>query len=379
MDRIKNSRSFQNTKMTYRALVKEVLDDYKDKIGEEDQCDIICTGADQEIGSLYVQYKETDWEFLKRVLSMAGLSITPDSRQKGIKLYVGVPELTEMELSYHVLGMDKDMESYYLLKANRRDVNTIDFTRYQVVSEQLLGIFEPVKMQGNDLVVYSGKYVFRGQEMIGIYGLQSSQGLKQIASYPMHLIGVALTGKVVKVSGTKIQAMLEIDKNHIERSVFWFPFSTLSASQDGSGWYCMPEEGDDVRIYFPSKQEKEAVALSAVSNYNAPQASGEDRMSDPNSRYLKTKTGQELALAPGYVKLSCGKKASSVTIDTDGKITIQGQTMVKAEAQESLTLHAEEALSIHVTEQFIAQSLNGGQIIFDSGNVLIRGTQVNFD
>lgn len=379
MDRTKYSRSYQNTKMTYRELAREVLDYYEDKDSEEEQCDMICTGADQKIENPHIQYKETDWEFLKRVLSMTGLAVTPDSRQDKLKLYVGVPELAETELSYQVVGIDKDMKSYYLLKANGRDVRAADFTRYQIVSEQLLGMFETVSIQGEKLAVYSSRYVFRNQEMLGIYGLQSPYGLKRAASYPMHLIGVALTGKVVHVSGTKIQASLEIDNNHVERAVFWFPFSTLSASPDGSGWYCMPEEGDDVRIYFPSKQEKEAVALSAVSNYDASQAGGEDRMSDPNSRYLRTKAGQELALAPDHIKLSCGEQASSVTIDTDGKVTIQAQTMVKAEAETSVTIHAEENINIHVAEQFVAQSLDGGQVIFDSGNIYIRGTEVNFD
>jgi Uncharacterized protein conserved in bacteria len=379
MDRTKYSRSYQNTKMTYRAMAEEVLDYYKDKEDKEEQGNLICTGAEQEIKNLYIQYKETDWEFLKRVLSIAGLAITPDSRQDKLKLYVGVPELAEAELSYQVVGIDKDMGSYYFLKANGRDVRTADFTRYQIVSEQLLGMFETVTVQGKKLAVYSSRYVFKNQELLCVYGLQSPKGLKQAAVYPMHLIGMALTGKVVQVSGTKIQAALEIDGSHVERAIFWFPFSTLSASPDGSGWYCMPEEGDDVRIYFPSKQENEAVALSAVSNYDVSQAGGEDRMSDPNSRYLRTKSGQELALAPNHIKLSCGKQASSVAIDTDGKVTIQAQTMVRAEAETSVTIHAEENLNIHVAEQFVAQSLNGGQVIFDSGNIYIRGTQVNFD
>lgn len=379
MDRTKYSRSYQNTKMTYRELAKEVLNYYEDKEDPKGQCDMVCAGAEQEIGNLYIQYGETDWEFLNRVLSMTGLAITPDSRQDKLKLYVGVPELEEVELSYHVLGIDKDMESFYLLKANGRDVRAADFTRYQIVSEQLLGMFETVSVQGKKLAVYSSRYVFKNQEMLGIYGLQGPQGLKRTASYPMHLIGVAMMGKVVHVSGTKIQAALEIDKSHVDRAVFWFPFSTLSVSQDGSGWYCMPEEGDDVRIYFPSKQEKEALALSAVSNYNAPETGEEDRMSDPNSRYLRTKAGQELALAPDYIKLSCDKQASSVAIDTDGKVTIQAQTKVMAEAQESVMLRAEEELNIHVAEQFIARSMDGGEINFSHGNIYIRGTQVNID
>lgn len=53
--------------------------------------------------------------------------------------------------------------------------------------------------------------------------------------------------------------------------------------------------------------------------------------------------------------------------------------MVKIEAETSVSLYAEENIDIHVSEQFIAQSLDGGQIIFDSGNIYIRGTEVNFD
>lgn len=194
----------------------------------------------------------------------------------------------------------------------------------------------------------------------------------------MHLIGVALNGNVVNVSGTKVQVAMAIDGNSRKRALYWFPYSTLSASSDGSGWYCMPEVGDDVRIYFPSKAESEAIALSAVSNYDAPQ-SGEDRMSDPDNRYLRTKSGQELALAPGYIKLSCGKAASAVTIQTDGKVKIQSQSMVKAMAQEEIAIHAEEQVTLHVSEQFIMHSLSGGQIVSSKGNVIMQGTEVIVD
>ena len=214
--------------------------------------------------------------------------------------------------------------------------------------------------------------------MQGTYKLRSAKGLTRPVIYPMHLIGVALNGNVVNVSGTKVQVAMAIDGNSRKRALYWFPYSTLSASSDGSGWYCMPEVGDDVRIYFPSKAESEAIALSAVSNYDAPQ-SGEDRMSDPDNRYLRTKSGQELALAPGYIKLSCGKAASAVTIQTDGKVKIQSQSMVKAMAQEEIAIHAEEQVTLHVSEQFIMHSLSGGQIVSSKGNVIMQGTEVIVD
>ena len=52
--------------------------------------------------------------------------------------------------------------------------------------------------------------------------------------YPMHLIGVALNGNVVNVSGTKVQVAMAIDGNSRKRALYWFPYSTLSASSDGA-------------------------------------------------------------------------------------------------------------------------------------------------
>ena len=140
-----------------------------------------------------------------------------------------------------------------------------------------------------------------------------------------------------------------------------------------------PEAGDDVRVYFPSKQEGEAIALSSVSNYSAPQGGGEDRMKDPNSRYLRTKAGQELVLSPEHIRLSCAGDTSAITIKNDGKVTIEAQAEVTVEAEETLTLHAEEELNIHVSEGYLIQSLDGGQIISMEGNVMLRGTEVNYD
>ncbi len=372
MDREKHSRSFQDTGMTFQNLVREILMGYE-------EADLNYAAEERELKSLIVQYEETDWEFLQRVLSQAGIMLTPDSRRPGLKLYAGVPSLLESIGSYHVLGIEKDMAGYYGLKANGREVHTADFTRYKVASEQHMGIFGTVQIQGVSFVAHACRYSFVNQELQGVYEVQSAKGLAKSAVYPMHLIGVALNGSVVKVSGTKVQVAMEIDGNdNKKRALYWFPYSTLSASSDGSGWYCMPEIGDDVRVYFPSKNESEAIALSAVSNYSA-QPHEEDRMSDPNSRYLRTKSGQELALAPDYMKLSCGNGLSEITIQTDGKVKIQAQSKVNATAQEEIALHAEESVMIHVSKGFIMNSLSGGRIMSSEGDVTLQGTEVNFD
>lgn len=372
MDLIQKSRSFQDVKMSCTAFLSSIMADYQDS-------SVFYAAQDMPIGKLIVQYEETDWQFLKRVFSMAGMTVTPYEYQAGIKIYVGIPALSQNKIPYQVRKIDKDMESYYYLKANGRPVNASDFTSYQISSQQLFRLFDTIDVNGLPFSVYSYTYDFSSQEMIGIYDLQMAQGLLVNTIYPMHLIGVALMGKVVNVSGTNVQVALEIDHESGNPAVFWFPYSTMSASPNGSGWYCMPEPGDDVRIYFPSKNEQEAVALSSVSNYPAPKGGGTDRMQDPNTRYLRTKAGQELALTPGQMVLSCGGGISSLTILNDGTITVSAQQKILVEATGTVTLHAEENLTVQAQGLVSLQSLEGGKVAIGGSEIQFSGTEVKLD
>lgn len=372
MDLTKKSRSFQDIQMNCTAFLNRVMADYPGST-------IVYAAEDMPIGKLIVQYEETDWQFLRRVFSMAGMTVTPHDYQQGIKLYVGLPLLAEYKIPYQIQAIDKDMESYYSLKANGRPVHVSAFTRYQVSSQQLLRLFDAVQIHGLPFTVSSYTYDFSNQEMAGFYSLQMAQGLLVNAMFPLHLIGVALTGKVVNVAGTNVQVALEIDKISGNPAAFWFPYSTMSASPNGSGWYCMPEIGDDVRVYFPSKNEQEAVALSAVSNYPAPAGGGSDRMQDPNVRYLRTKTGQELALTPEMMMLSCAGGLSFVTILSDGTVTVGAQTKLLVEATGSVTLKAEETLTLQSQDLLKVQSLSGGKLTLGGSQLEISGAEVKLD
>lgn len=372
LDLEKRDRSFQNIGMTYEALIRQVLSMYSNS-------SVSYATSNISIGSLLVQYEETDWTFLKRVLSKLGVTMTPESRQSGIRLYAGIPEFPIREVPYQIVSMEKDMDTFYYLKANGRKVYAADFTRYQIASSALMGIFEKVKIGEQVFTIDSFQYVFDGQEMIGIYSLQKAKGLLEVERYPMNLIGVALSGNVTKVSGDKVQVNLEIDKSYGTSGSYWFPYSTMSASSNGTGWYCMPEEGDEIRIYFPSKQEKEAIALSAVSGYETPTNGQEDRMQNPDSRYLRAKTGQELALAPEYARLSSGNGISAVTVLSNGTVSISGASRVVVSAQEKLSVHAEEKITIHAKESVALQSTSGGCVYLDKEKIYFQGTEVKFD
>lgn len=100
MDREKPSRSFQNAKMTFQELAQEILANYKD-------ADLIYAAAGKAVGSLIVQYEETDWEFLQRVLSREGIMITPGLPTARLKIICGSSGACGVSISLSYSGYGK--------------------------------------------------------------------------------------------------------------------------------------------------------------------------------------------------------------------------------------------------------------------------------
>ncbi|RAZ94354.1 hypothetical protein DK853_35600, partial [Klebsiella oxytoca] len=82
------------------------------------------------------------------------------------------------------------------------------------------------------------------------------------------MAGTGLLGRVTAVEGDQVQISLEKDENRENAGHKWFAFSTVYSSPDGTGWYCMPEVGDTVRLSFPSEQPMEGYVSSAVHEYS---------------------------------------------------------------------------------------------------------------
>lgn len=85
LDIKKKSHSFQNKNMSYDELIKEVLKDY----GKAEF--VQCSDGKKKIGKPIFQYKETDYEFLKRMVSMFGEQINCDINNVNNLFYFGRP------------------------------------------------------------------------------------------------------------------------------------------------------------------------------------------------------------------------------------------------------------------------------------------------
>lgn len=371
MDIQKHSRSFQDTSMKYSIILKKILLDY--------QTEGFIQTEDRETGELIIQYEETDWKFLKRILSQLEITISPAAESKGVAVYAGIPELKTHEIPYTLLQVGKDMHQYYYLKANQQSVNDVYFTQYTIESQEILSLFEQVSIEKQSFCIYAYTYYFKGNELTAVYYLQHKQGMKVKKQYPMHLIGAALEGSIVDAQKDKVLVHLDIDSKFQKSKSYWFPYSTMSASDDGSGWYCMPEKGDVVRIYFPSKYTAQAIALSAVSNYHA-KAGTEDKMQNPNTKFLSTRHNKSVTLAPDKIRVACNGNAAVLDITAEGKVSILASKELNIAAKEDIEISAVNELKIHAEKAVQIFCDKGGQaLLTEEGYAILKGTEVKIN
>lgn len=260
MDIKKKSRSFQDTSMTIGALFSHILKEYKGKY------QVLI--SDRAIGEIAVQYRETDWQFLKRVLSQWNIPLVSSEVREEICLYCGVAHIPNNMEIISVERIWKDIEALDYWKEAGKGLKNNAFIFYKLKLDNYMELYSEVEYQNENFSVAEIEYKNIGNVLYEFVTLQNASGILQKSIYPMELVGSALEGNILNVKGEKVQIHLKIDDGCQGNDCYWFPFSTPSASQDGSGWYCMPEKGDQVRVYFPSKRTGDVVAVSAVSTYN---------------------------------------------------------------------------------------------------------------
>lgn len=259
MDRKKRSRSFQNTSMTYGELTAQIIQAYPGAVSQ-------IHFQDRPLGEIAVQYEETDWQFLKRMLSALHVPVVCSEARESLCFYAGVAQIPARMEVLCIEEVEKRMGDLAYWQDMGEPVTDGDFIRYQVKLDNCIPLYSAVSFRNRDLTVASAEYRTIGSTVYESVQLKSRQGMVEKPVYPMHLVGTALDGTVREVKGENMKIHLRIDDAYPGDDCYWFPFSTPSASPDGSGWYHMPETGDQVRVYFPSKKTGDVIAVSAVSD-----------------------------------------------------------------------------------------------------------------
>ena len=287
----KKYRVFQDTSLMFSDIINEINKDYADKKLEIKYSDI----AKKQIGSLVVQFDETDWEFLVRLASQlkTGMFVI----EQGIILF-GIVEMGEIKKE------NKYFSDYSLV----RDYKNL---YYKVQSNKVINLGDTVfisKNTGENDKDYSGNKgnfsVLKTRIFLKNFILKSEFLATDIGSYHIFkkynekIKGCRIEANVERVFEDGEIAKMEVrfaeglkkivqkrsndesnDKAYDDYGIKRFPLSYQTFySQTNTGFFCTPEINDTVEVYFPNEDERFAKVSWAINN------KGNGRFSDYTKR-----------------------------------------------------------------------------------------------
>ena len=359
-------RVFQDANTTYNEILSY------NEISYQDAGHAMVIGEGSTIGDLVVQYHETDWEFARRMASHFNSVVVPAYRTRGIHYYFGFPDgKKNIELSKSTYTIRKDAEDY-LTKTKNKVLSLIetDALCLEIESRNVYEIGDSFPFQGQTYYIYEIESNLEGWELVHHYKLRSKAALQTIKQYNERMIGASLEANISGVAKDTVQVNILADGIQSNRK--WFLYSTVYSSPDGTGWYCMPEEGDSVRLYLPNEKEKDAYIISAVHL----ETTGEAR-STPDNKSLKSKYEKEILFTPSMLRLTNNKGMTVEILDDEG-IRISSDKAITIEAKEEIQIASLEQ-STEVVGQDSITLAQGETSLTLKDDIHLNGAQVHIE
>jgi phage baseplate assembly protein gpV len=331
--KLKN-RSFQNLMMSYGELFQLVLADYSRALFT----DRATRGT--KLQGVIIQYQETDWALLVRAASHCGAVLIPDSTADSPRFWIGVPDGLERQIANVHYSLGKNLAEYRISSQNFAASTTeIDFTGYRVDSNQMLDIGDRVRFQGANLVVVQASGAIQQGALKYEYLLTRKDGICQNKAVNKQLRGGSLHGKVIDRRQDQVRLHLEIDRVQNKDEAYWFKVATSYTAEGNSGWYCMPEPGDRVRLYLPNCQEESATVVGALRENGATNP----KIADPDVKYCGNTHGKELRMDAQELRFTAKESRTGrmfIRLDAADGVEIESDQPIKFQSDEDIAWDA---------------------------------------
>ncbi|EJL21825.1 DNA/RNA non-specific endonuclease [Brevibacillus sp. BC25] len=337
MDGQRKMRSFQHKQMTYASLLDEITKDYPGS----DYLDHASNGA--PLGTIAIQYQETDWQFLKRLASRFGSILVAEAVADTPKFWFGLPEGRTAQLTDASYTISKRLSPYMETTVNgyAAGMSENDFLTYEVESGQVLQLGDRVNYQGKELVVAGSATRIDHALLIHTYQLMPEAGIRQNPIRNDDICGAALEGKIIDIQKDTVKIHLDIDPKQPKAEASWFPYATVYSAEGNSGFHCMPQMGDSVKLYFSTPDEEGAMAVSSVRKGGGSTA----KTGNPGIKYWGTNFGKELMMGGKELVLTA-------------KESKEGNIFIK--------LHEEDGIEIHSMHPIVFSSEKDIEITSDT-------------
>lgn len=372
LDGMREICTYQDSSMKYEKILDGITGKYSDAVY------LLNCGEGEIIKKLIVKYNETDWEFIKRLASHFNQPIVPNYAAAGIRYSFGLgvygKEYLLDSVSYKT-GNNK--EEFFQKTDNGVDnVFAQDFMFYEVESRDYIELGEKVRFKGQLLYVYEFFSNIVGGELVNTYILRPDTGFRVAYANNTKIIGASLNATIIEVKQDTVKVCVNEDKKQDKKTAKWFPYSTVYSSPDGTGWYCMPEEGDKVRLYFPNEKEEDGYIISSINFGNTENNSNSSApRSNPNNKSISNKFNKQIEFTPTSITLT-NNNGMSIVIDDDKGICIVCDKKIDILSEGEFSLVSLNS-KVNVEASELIEFRQGNSKIIMKDGVTIEGAKLN--
>lgn len=352
MDLIKRRLTYQDLTETYRNIVDGIVSKYINGVVVANYT------ADNVIGSMKVQYEETDWEFIKRLASNIQQVVIPHAHKTSVVIDFGLNETVSETRILDVLE-----EKIFKEKQG---------ISYGVKTKECFDIGAKIEYKERVLFVYSVKSIYEKGELIHEYILKDKNQFVGEKYCNDKIIGASLSANVTAIERDEVKVCV-IGEDGVKQK--WFSYATVYSSPDGTGWYCMPEPGDRVRIYFPTNEEQDAYVINSTHlPVTESDSESEASRTNPDNKSIKNKDGKEILLTPEKILIT-NNKGMSIEINDEQGISIISDKKIIMESNEGIDMISKsKGVNIIASEEINLQQ--SGSCINLKDDVTISGGKV---
>ncbi|WP_192512468.1 phage baseplate assembly protein V [Paenibacillus sp. 23TSA30-6] len=349
------TRSYQDTLMPYGNLIKQIIQKYN-------QADVIDNVTDGTIlHEFTLQYRETDWAFLKRMASRFGTVLIPEISLNGPKLWLGMPEGQYVEMKHPVYRTRRSF-----------DPKRIAEFSYMMESETLARPGDLTNWNGEPWMVAEVTSELRKGLLLHEYKLVHEQGIQQTEMLCPHLTGASLEGRVLEAKSGRIRVHLTVDEKQDRDKAWWFPYASSYTAEGHSGWYVMPERGDKVSVRFPTEHEADGYGAGSIRQGR----SSSPKLADPATKYWGTPHGKDIKLSASELKVTAKSEQVHISMSGSG-IQVVSEHELSLSAGKTLSLHADGELNIQAAEAIYFKA--GSSSLVLDGETDIRSAKVQLE
>lgn len=368
MDLTPHFRTFQNKAVTYGEIFQMLTETY------ENPGLIKNRPLTDPVGGLVIQYQETDWEFLKRLAGRHHSFLVPSTTIYGVKYFYDLPKGVSLEIPEGIRYTLRKDVGCYLKKRGRglTGLREAACMEYIIKCRDNYSLGDQVTVNGQQLFIYQIESAYQDGEVLHTCYLKVREGMDTLETCQEDIAGCSFPAEVLGVKEDKVQVKVSGDENAGQYISLWYPYSTVYSGPDGTGWYCMPETGDMVRLQVPSSREASAYVASSVHlDTHSP-----DRK-NPEHKVIKSKYKKEIRFTPDSIIITNNQGTKIALTDEDG-VQIVSQKSIVIQAKDNLTLSSETGsltaagtTSVNLKQKTTSLDIDKG-ISFTGGNLRVQ-------